>query len=163
MMNPVEWAEQTLGAQQVWEEVRQANLDYEREAQIKAAFASELRIHEADRVEKEFNIRLRVTADLYAQVEGTGAPRPSEALVTRVTTEEVGKDELVQAIKRMIVDTKNNLDGSDAKLDALKRKIHAWTARLEGIANLLRFSAACKEAETTARQLHFGNPATNWP
>jgi hypothetical protein len=163
MTNPVEWAEKDLGAQQVWDESQSVTTDLQTELRVRDAFAGELRVHQSNLDEAEYLVAERTTAALAENGSRVVGKAPSQAAIDRAVKTAIVEDKTCASLRTMIRDTRINLDGADSRVEGLKIRARALTARMELVAQQLAFYASCKNAETAARNQLVGSPASRWP
>jgi hypothetical protein len=161
MTNPVEWAEKDLGAQTVWEESQQVHVELVKAMRHRDAIFAGIRVNQSNLEEAERNVVSTATAKA-AEQSPTGKA-PSQTALNNIAKEAIASDPVCKSFRDTILDLRLNLDDADSKVEALKVKSRALTARMELVAQQLRFYASCKEAETAARRLMLGNPGNNWP
>lgn len=159
MTNPVAWAEKDLGAQQVWDESQRVIEDLKREMGVRDAFASEIRVHEFKLDEQKAIVTERAAA---AVAEKMGA-KTTQAAIDRAVKEELANDDACRTYRQLIVEARINLDAADSRVEGLKIQARAITARMDLVAQQLAFFAACKNAETVARNQLLGSPGSKWP
>lgn len=155
---PVEYVENGLGAHKVWEDSQKVNAELHQAMRTRDAL-----IVDARRLQDRLEARETELLDNLLGAYANMPKQPSQAQVERDLKSEVSHDEEHGAVRKAFSEAQSNRDAAVSEVRALEFQSRALTARMLEIGDVLKFYAACKDAQTQARSMSVTNPAANWP